>query len=226
MTAICTFSKFTILAPLRDKTAITVAKAIMEHVFTKFGCGEILTDNGKEFKCELLNELCRLMGVARAFTSTYQARTNSVCERNHATVNSMLSKCVARNQRDWNEHLQYVAFFYNASVHESTGFSPYFIMHGFEPRWDIDFKLGTLEREPYSVNDYADLLVNRLEEAHELVREQLQVTANRMKEWYDKKVHSVHFNVGDEVFVLNLRLYPGRCPIKVDKEVHRCGRNS
>ena len=143
MKAICAFSKFTILVPLRDKTAITVAKAIMEHVFTKFGCGEILTDNGKEFKCELLNELCRLMGVARAFTSTYQARTNSVCERNHATVNSMLSKCISRNQRDWNEHLSYIAFFYNASVNESTGFSPYFIMHGFEPRWDIDFKLGT-----------------------------------------------------------------------------------
>ena len=123
----------------------------------------------------------------------------------------MLSKCISKNQRDWNEHLSYIAFFYNASVNESTGFSPYFIMHGFEPRWDIDFKLGTLEREPYSVNDYADVLVNRLEEAHELVREQLRVTANRMKEWYDKKVHSVNFNVGDEVFVLNLRLYPGRC---------------
>ena len=94
MTAIHTFFKFIILVPLRDKTAITIAKAIMNNVFTKFDAGEILTDNGLEFRCELLNELSQLMGVARAFTKSYQIRTNVVCERNHSTVNSMLSKCI------------------------------------------------------------------------------------------------------------------------------------
>ena len=39
MTAICAFSKFIILVPLRDKTAVTVAKAIMDNVFMKFDAG-------------------------------------------------------------------------------------------------------------------------------------------------------------------------------------------
>src|SRR6266568_4700368 len=66
MTAICAFSKFIVLVPLRDKTAMTVATAIYDYVFLKYGAGEIL------------NELCRLMGVARAFTTAYEARTNAV----------------------------------------------------------------------------------------------------------------------------------------------------
>jgi len=81
MTAIDVFSKYIILVPLRDKKAITVAHAIYERVFLKYGAGEILTDNGGEFRNELLSELCTLMGVSRSFTTAYHARCNAVCER-------------------------------------------------------------------------------------------------------------------------------------------------
>jgi len=199
MTAICAFSKFIVLVPLRDKTAMTVATAIYDHVFLKYGAGEILTDNGGEFRCEILNELCRLMGVARAFTTAYEARTNAVCKRSHLTVNSMLAKCVSANQKDWSEKLGYIAFCYNASEHESTKYTPFFLMHSTEPRWDIDLQIGTEEHKPYSVNDFADVLVTRLEEAHEIAREHLHVTAQRMQDWYDEKVHTQRFDVGDEV---------------------------
>ena len=127
------------LSPLRDKYATTVARAIMHNVFLRYGTGEILTDNGLAFRNELLTELCRLMGVARCFTTSYQPCTNAVCERSHATVNSMLAKCVDKNHRDWDEWLPQIAFFlcYNASVHESTQYSPFFLMHGTEPRWVV-----------------------------------------------------------------------------------------
>jgi len=97
LTAICVFTKYIILVPLGDKAAITVAKAIFEKVFLRFGAGEILTDNGGEFRCEVLHELCRLMGVAGSFTSFYEARTNSSCKRSHTTVNAMLAKCISIN---------------------------------------------------------------------------------------------------------------------------------
>ena len=71
---------------------------------------------------------------------------------------------------------------------------------------------GAAACEPGPANDYADLLLKRLEKAHTLARDQLHVTAMRMSDWYDKKVRTQDFQVGDEVFVLNLRLYQGRCP--------------
>jgi hypothetical protein len=33
-----------------------------------------------------------------------------------------------------------------------------------------------------------------------------------MRDWYDKKVHVQSFNLGGEVYILNLRLYQGRTP--------------
>src|SRR5437899_2729735 len=103
--------------------------------------GELLTDNGTEFRNSLLTELCRLCGVSRAFTTAYQPRTNAVCERSHGTVNSMMVKCISHNQKDWDVHLAQIAFCYNASVNKSTRYSPFFLLHGTEPRWDIDLQL-------------------------------------------------------------------------------------
>jgi len=85
-------------------------------------------------------------------------------------------------------------------------------MHGTEPRWNIDFQLGEGERTAYSINDNADLLITRMETAHELVRQHLGTAARRMSDWYDKKVHTQTFLPGDQVFVRNLRQYKGRCP--------------
>jgi len=185
---------------MRYKAAISVAKAIVEKVFLRFGAGEILTDSGGEFRCEVLDELCRLMGEARSFTSSYQARTNSSCERSHATVNAMLAKCISVNQRDYTDHLQQVAFCFNASVQEATKYSPFFLMHGTKPRWGVDLQINCeATHTAYSVSDYADLLVNRLEKAHEIVKGHLSTAARRMCDWYDNKVHAQTFEVGDEV---------------------------
>ena len=54
------------------------------------------------------------------------------------------------------------------------------------------------------MNDYVDLLLSRLEGAHELVREHLGLYAQWMPDWYDRKVHVQHFDPGDEVYILNL----------------------
>ena len=45
-----------------------------------------------------------------------------------------------------------------------------------------------------------------------MTREHLQVTASRMCDWHDKKTKIQEFLPGDEVYVLNLRLYQQRCP--------------
>jgi len=103
---------------------------------------EVEVADGVEFRSELLSELCMLMGVSRSFTTAYDARCNAVCERSHATVNSMLAKCIDTNQRDWTDHLQQVAFCFNASTQESTKYSPFFLMHSTEPRCNIDFLAG------------------------------------------------------------------------------------
>ena len=56
---------------------------------------------------------------------------------------------------------------YNAAVHESTGFSPFYLMFGRNPRLAIDAFLGLRSfEERKSHQDYADKLKDRLADAY------------------------------------------------------------
>jgi len=59
-----------------------------------------------------------------------------------------------------------------------------------------------------------------METSHESVRQHLGTTANKMSDWYDKKVHTKSFIPVDQVFVLYLRQYKGQCPMWMRRYSH------
>jgi len=125
-TALCVYSKYGICVPIRNKEASTVAKALVEHVFLRYGlCSEILSDLGLEFNNEIMNELLHLLGVNRLRTSGYRPQTNGTVEVWHRTLHSMIAKLVDEGQRNWSSLLPYVTFCYNATGHSATGFPPF-----------------------------------------------------------------------------------------------------
>ena len=64
--------------PLRNKEATTVAKALVDHVFLKYGlCTEILSDLGEEFQNEVMTDLLRILGVSRLRTSAYRPQVTA-----------------------------------------------------------------------------------------------------------------------------------------------------
>lgn len=212
-TAICPFSKYAIAVPIRNKEAATVARAIVDHIFLKWGlCFEILTDCGKEFEAELTTELLKILGVVKLRTSGYEPRTNGAIESWHKVLNSLLARVIADSQRDWSRWLNYVVFCYNASPHSSTGFAPHFVMTGQEPRWNIDFILGNADLSGKTVPEYTASVLNMLERAHALVRNHLNCVAERSSSWYNKRVNKQMFCQGDRVRVYYPRRYKGRSP--------------
>ena len=124
-------------------------------------------------------------------------------------MHSLLAKIVTEHQRDWDDYLNYIAFCYNTSTHQSTGYTPYFLMHGSEARWNLDTLLDT-KAAKMDVNAYAAELLGRLEEAHRLTREALGRMSAYEKNWYDKRVKVENFEVGEKVRVLDLRGYVRR----------------
>ena len=64
LTLVDHFSKWAEAIPLRNHTASTVARALVTHVFSKFGAPlQLLTDRGSEFESELFQELMRWMEI-------------------------------------------------------------------------------------------------------------------------------------------------------------------
>jgi len=125
LTAVDQFTNWTEALPLSNHTAPTVARALYNHVFSRFGSPlQVLSDQGPEFESTLFQELCKCLGIDKIRTTPYKPTTNGMIERFHRTLNSMLAKVVSDDHRDWCEHVPAVMAAYRASIHEVTGTRP------------------------------------------------------------------------------------------------------
>ena len=144
------FSKWADAIPIPCKDAKTVAKALVSKIFTQVGCVlQLLSDQGKEFDNLLLTSLCHLLGTDKIRTSPYKASTNASVERLHRSINSMIAKCIDKNQKNWTEVLPFVMSAYRSAIHESTGYSPNYLFYGREVFTPIDLVTTAANREQY-----------------------------------------------------------------------------
>ena len=213
-TAIDLFSRFGVCTPIRNKEAPTVAKAIFNEIFLRWGfCDEVITDQGTEFNNELLTELLRLTGTKHLRTSGYRPQTNGAVEKWHKTLNSIFAKVIAEDQKDWHKWVPYVTFCYNAATHFATGFSPFYVNTGRQPRWTVDLWLPDPNDEnKKTLPKYVAEVVERLDKVDRIVRENLKVASETSSRWYDQKVKPRSFANGDEVRVFIPRRTRGRTP--------------
>jgi hypothetical protein len=136
------YTRFLITLPLRNKSAVNVVNVLVERVFLSFGCcRSLVSDQDTEFCNDVLNEVTNLLGIHKLRTTAYQTAANGRVERVHRTLNTLFCKVVSDDQKDWQDHLPMVTAAYNASCHESTGFSPFYILFGREYCTPIDLTL-------------------------------------------------------------------------------------
>ena len=137
-----------------DQRAETTAKVLLNYSICRLGClHSIHTDRGQNFESELFQQLRRRLEVDKTRTTSFHAQSNAVIERLNRTLLNMLSKCLDQNQWAWSTLLPFVLMAYRSSVHESTGFTPYFLVSGHEMSLPLDFMYKPPERsEPSSLN--------------------------------------------------------------------------
>jgi len=208
------FSRYVVASPIRDKSALSIAKVLVHDVITKFGCFQSLqTDNGKEFQNEVLQHMCQLLHIDQLRITSYRPSGNGRCEIINKTLHSLLGKVVANDQRDWCKRLPMCVLAYNTSRHESTGMSPYYLMYSRSAILPLDLLLDTPEDHRNSdYHEYADEVTERMREAYKLVQEHQDVQIERMKRNYNVGVKPQTFKVNDLVYYYYPRKYVGRTP--------------
>jgi len=211
-TVIDVFSKWLEIFAIRNKEALTVAKVLVEKVFCRLGTPlSILSDRGGEVDSQLMHEICQLLHIDKLHTSSYHPACNAQIERQHRTLNTILGKVVSEHQSDWDEMLNYVAAALRASPSESTGYSANFLMLGREVNTPADIVYGVVEPQADpNYDDFVETVRDRMCEAYNIARENLQVAANRNKRYYDMRVKQKSFQVGESVYYYNPRRFKGR----------------
>lgn len=216
LTVIDHFSRFAEAFPVRNQEALTVARVLVDQWIARFGCPlQILSDQGPCFEAALFQDLCRLLQIDKIRTSPYKPSTNGMIERFHRTLNAMIGKAVAENQRDWDERLPSIMAAYRASIHESTGFTPNKLFLAREICAPIDLVLGDcfVREEPVACNEFVYETGKRLQSAYTLARECMQTHAETRAFRYDMRVRPKTFQIGQFVWYF----YPRHRQLRKDK---------
>ena len=89
----------------------------------------------------------------------------------------MLRQMTSKHQQDWDEHIDLATMAYRSTVHDSTGQTPNRMMLGRELPMPSYLLVETPEqdgRHDGTEPTFVDSLERRMQEAHELAREQLK----------------------------------------------------
>ena len=67
-----------------SKSAETVVKAYMDHIYSTFGgSSHMLTDNGSVFRNDVFDEVCDKLGIKRVYSPVYTPQSNGKLEGFH-----------------------------------------------------------------------------------------------------------------------------------------------
>ncbi|GFW17887.1 transposon Ty3-I Gag-Pol polyprotein [Trichonephila clavipes] len=102
-------------------------------------------------------------------------------------------------QKNWDEILPFVIFAYNTAKQETTGFTPFYLLHGREAETTLDTML------PFCPNDFDDnnitKIAARAEESRQLARVHTLRAQDKDRRRYDSKHQMVSYAPGDLVWV-------------------------
>ena len=211
------FSKWIDAWAMPDMETDTIVDILVPHVFCQWGLPlHIHSDRGSQFESELFQKLCAALGITKTRTTAYHPQSNGMIERFNQTLETMLSKYVSENHRDWDRFLPLVMLSYRGSTHDSTGFSPALMFLGWEPRLPIDLMIGSPPGDTYcsstSYTDYIELMQHKMHQVHDLARRKLLLASERQKRTYDHRKHHLDYNPGDPVYVRDVTRKKGCSP--------------
>ena len=197
------FTKWPEVFAVPNQQAETIARLLVEHVISRHGVPEhLLSDRGPNFLSAVILQVCKLMGVTKVNTSGYHPQCDGLVEKFNSTLINMLAKSVEQHGRDWDCQLPYLLFAYRVAVHDSTNYSPFYLLHGREPVLPTATAV-TQPRTPYQIDfeDYSAELVANLSDAWALAHQNIQGAQVKQKAQYDKKSKQSQVKVNDRVMV-------------------------
>ena len=141
---------------------------------------------------DVMKEVSRLLSIQNQVTTPYHPQANGLVERFNGTLKAMLKKLCVERPRDWDRYLESVLFAYREVKQESTGFSPFELLHGRTVRGPMTIlrELCTDEEPNNKVRttcQYVLDLRNRLEETCRLVKDSLEKASAKAKKHFDHK---------------------------------------
>ena len=202
LTAIDVATRWPEAVALKKTTAAIIVRHLKD-MFSRNGFpGVVVSDNGPQFLSKIFKSFCAKNGIQHVTTSIYCPESNGVVERFHGTLKQMVAKCV-QTKGSWPEVLPMCLFFIRMTPSVSSGYSPFILMHGWEPNTPSQLlyyawagkHLGTM-----SLDEWVRGNCERVQELRDRASVNYHSTSEKRKSLKDKTCHDRSFSVGQWVW--------------------------
>ncbi|GFW44637.1 transposon Ty3-G Gag-Pol polyprotein [Trichonephila clavipes] len=125
-------TKWVELFALSQASARQCATNLIEEVFMRHGIPRrIISDNGTQFVCAVLQQICFTLNISQNFIPVYSPQSNPV-ERKNRDLKPRLAILVGDDHSSWYSKLPVKRFAMNTTVCDTTGHTPAYLLFGRE----------------------------------------------------------------------------------------------
>ena len=192
------------VVPLREITSERICNALLS-IFTKYGFPNIiLSDNGTQFVSNLTDAFAQLLDISQIFSTRYHPQSNGCVERANQTIKLMIEKVCIEKPKDWDIYLPMILFAYRNAKHNSTGFSPFQLMFGRQPKSPLEnFKNNILQNKEieYFPEEFISNVQKQITYANEIAKDNLEIASDISTQITNKNKHLRTLETNDLVLI-------------------------
>ena len=181
-------------ATTKKVNAPELAKILRHTVYKYHGMPKaIISDRDERFLSHFWQALFAVVGTELKYSTAYHPQTDGQSERANRTLEEYLRHFVSPRQDDWDDHLDLAEFAINNSINPSTGYTPFFMTYGHNPRTALD--LATDEAMTPQAQDFVQEMADTLRHA----KAKLHEAHVRQAQQANKHRRELTFRIGDQV---------------------------
>ncbi|GKE82481.1 reverse transcriptase domain-containing protein [Tanacetum coccineum] len=171
--AIDYFTKWIEAKPVATITGAQVKKFVWDNIVCRFGLpGEIVSDNGKQFRDNPFKDWCENLCICQCFAFVKHPQTNGLVERANKSLGEGIKARLGEKNKKWVEEISHVLWAHHTMIKSSNVETPFSLTYGTEAVIPVEIGMPTLRTTKVDMikNDEAlevnlDLLEEKREQA-------------------------------------------------------------
>lgn len=172
---------------------------------------DIISDRGSVFTARFTQAVMKELKVTQNLSTAFHPQTDGQTERTNATLEQYLRCYINYQQDNWSDLLPMAEFCYNNTIHSSTNQTPFFALHGYHPRFNLQ-----VPRVAAS-NPTAQTRLQTLKETQEDLQFHIKSAQESQERYYNQHVQAQPaFAPGDSVWLLRSNIKTTRPSDKLD----------
>ena len=123
------FRKCMLVYVTPNQAAKTIAKFLYQDYIFVFGVpARLPSDRGAIFMSSVIEEMHKILGIKKLWTTPYHPQTNGLVERLHQMIMQMIGKLGKDKKVNWPSHLAEIVHAHNTTCSADMGYSLLYLM--------------------------------------------------------------------------------------------------